>query len=93
MRFVVICTDKAGHIETRKSNREAHLAYIRDTGLVEQAGPFVNDAGEMCGSLIILNAPDLAAARHWADNDPYAMAGLFANVRIEAWNRVIGPKD
>lgn len=88
--FAVICTDKPGHLEVRKANREAHLAYLRDTGVVLQAGPFLDAAGAMCGSLLILDVADRAAAQAWAASDPYAKAGLFSDVRIEQWNRVIG---
>lgn len=90
MLVAVICTDKPGAIETRKANREAHLAYIKETGVVAQAGPFLDGDGMMCGSLVILDVADVAAANAWADGDPYAKAGLFSNVRIEQWNRVIG---
>ena len=47
-------------------------------------------AGEMAGSLVILDVPDMAAAESWAKSDPYAMAGLFASVEIRPWKRVIG---
>lgn len=90
MFYALICTDKPGALETRKSNRDAHLAYIRETGVVAQAGPFLDSEGQMCGSLVILEVEDAAAARSWADGDPYAKAGLFDNVEIRAWNRVIG---
>ncbi|NDW54319.1 MULTISPECIES: YciI family protein [Aliiroseovarius] len=90
MLVAVICTDKPGAIETRKANREAHLAYIKDTGVVAQAGPFLDADGMMCGSLLVLDVDDMAAAQAWADGDPYAKAGLFADVRIEQWNRVVG---
>ncbi len=90
MRFALICTDKAEHLEVRKANRDAHLAYIASTGVVEMAGPFLNERGEMNGSLVVLEVPDRAAAEAWAKADPYALAGLFAKVRIEAWKKVIG---
>ncbi len=90
MRFALVCKDKPGHLETRKANRDAHLAYIKDTGVVEMAGPLLDDAGGMCGSLIVLDMADLAAAQNWADNDPYNKAGLFAEVTLSAWNKVIG---
>ncbi|SPF79097.1 hypothetical protein ALP8811_03031 [Aliiroseovarius pelagivivens] len=90
MLVAVICTDKPGAIETRKANRDAHLAYIKDTGAVAQAGPFLDADGMMCGSLLVLEVDDMAAAQAWADGDPYAKAGLFADVRIEQWNRVVG---
>lgn len=90
MRYALICTDKADHLELRKANRDAHLAHIRDSGVVEMAGPFLNDQGEMSGSLVVLEVPDRASAEAWAAADPYAKAGLFAKVRIEAWKKVIG---
>lgn len=90
MLVAIICTDKPGAIETRKANRDAHLAYIKDSGVVQQAGPFLNADGVMCGSLLVLDVADIAAAQDWADGDPYAKAGLFSDVRIEQWNRVIG---
>ena len=88
--FAVICTDKPGALELRKANRQAHLDYLNDTGVVAQAGPFLNAQGDMCGSLLILEVDALAAAQAWAENDPYARAGLFDDVRIEIWNRVVG---
>ena len=90
MRFALITKDKLGHIEVRKANRDAHLAYIAETGVVEMAGPFVDPDGMMSGSLIIMDVADRAAAQAWADNDPYAKAGLFENVRLEQWNKVVG---
>lgn len=90
MRYALICTDKADHLEVRKANRDAHLAHIANSGVVEMAGPFLNDRGEMSGSLVILEVPDRAVAEAWAKADPYALAGLFAKVRIEEWKKVIG---
>jgi uncharacterized protein YciI len=90
MRFALMTKDKPGALQTRKDNREAHLAYIAETGVVEMAGPVLDDAGEMCGSLIVLEVDDLAAAQAWADNDPYTKAGLFNDVTLRAWKKVIG---
>ncbi len=90
MRFALMTKDKSSALQTRLDNRDAHLAYIAETGVVEMAGPVLDEAGQMCGSLIILDAQDLAAAQAWADNDPYAKAGLFSNVTLQAWKKVIG---
>ena len=90
MRVALITKDKPDSLQVRMDTRESHLAYIKDTGVVEQAGPFLDENGTMCGSLIILNVEDLAAAERWAENDPYARAGLFANVVVQEWKRVIG---
>ncbi len=90
MLVAVICTDKPDALHVRMANRNAHLSYIDKTGVVAQAGPFLDSDGQMCGSLVILDVVDIGAAKSWAENDPYAKAGLFEKVRIEQWKRVIG---
>lgn len=90
MRVALICTDKTGHLQTRMDNRAAHLAYIDATGVVEMAGPFLDDVGAMTGSLVVLAVETLQAAQDWAANDPYAKAGLFESVKISEWKKVIG---
>ena len=90
MRVALICIDKPGALDIRKANREAHLAHIAASGVVEMAGPFLSDSGEMCGSLVVLEVSDLQAAQDWAAADPYARAGLFQSVDIREWKKVIG---
>jgi uncharacterized protein len=90
MLVALFAHDKPGALPVRQENRPAHVDYLKSTGCVSQAGPLLDDDGQMCGSLVILDVADMAAAQNWADNDPYAKAGLFADVQLVAWNRVIG---
>ena len=90
MRVALITCDKPGALQVRLDTRTDHLAYVKTTGVVEMAGPFLDAAGQMCGSLIILDVADMTAAQTWADNDPYAKAGLFATVTLSEWKKVIG---
>ena len=90
MPFVLICRDKPGALQVRMDNRPAHLAYIEATGVVTLAGPFLDDAGKPTGSLVILEVADMAAAEAWAAGDPYASAGLFDSVSVQAWRKVVG---
>lgn len=89
MLYAVICRDRPGHLQTRLDTRAAHLDHIRDSGIVAMAGPFLEE-GQMCGSLVVLEADSLAAAQDWAAADPYAKAGLFESVTILEWKKVIG---
>ena len=89
MLIALIAHDKPGALALRMENRQAHLAYIEETGVVAQAGPLLDAQGQMAGSLVVLDVPDMAAAETWAANDPYAKAGLFADVQLHAWKRVI----
>ncbi|WP_039018465.1 YciI family protein [Halocynthiibacter namhaensis] len=90
MLIALVGRDKPGALNIRLENREAHVNHIKSSGIVAQAGPFLDAAGEMCGSLVILDVEDMAQAEDWAANDPYAKAGLFEDVSLTVWNKVIG---
>ncbi|SHH16231.1 hypothetical protein SAMN05444003_2257 [Cognatiyoonia sediminum] len=90
MLVAVITTDKDGALQTRLDNRDAHLTYIKETGVIAMAGPFLDTDGAMCGSLIVLDVDSVDAAESWAEDDPYNKASLFSDVRIQEWKKVVG---
>ena len=87
MIYALICTDKPDSLAIRKANRPQHLAYLESLGeTLVLAGPFTEPDGEtMNGSLIVVEAPSLDAARTIAAGDPFARAGLFATVEVRPW--------
>jgi uncharacterized protein len=86
MLFAIICTDKPNQLDLRLATRPEHVAYLKSLNdSAKLAGPFLDDAGDMNGTLVIVDAADRAAAQVIADNDPYAKAGLFQTVDIRAW--------
>ena len=89
MLHALICTDKPGHLEVRMANREAHLAHLRDDPHVVQAGALIDVDGAMCGSLIVFDTDARSHVEAFVAGDPYGRAGLFSDVRIEAWNRIV----
>ena len=91
MLYAIIAIDKQGALALRLANRDAHFAYVRETGLVKLGGPFLDGAGNMQGSLLILDAGSLDEARAWAANDPYAKAGLFASSEVRPWKATVNP--
>ncbi|MBV8798241.1 MAG: YciI family protein [Alphaproteobacteria bacterium] len=93
MLFVVIATDKLDSLNLRLQTREAHFAYAQETGVIKLGGPFLNEAGEMCGSLIIFEATDIEAARAWHASDPYVKAGLFAHSEVRPWKPTFNPMN
>ncbi len=90
MLVALTARDKPGALDLRMENRPDHVTYLKSSEAVRMAGPLLSDEGEMCGSLIILEVADMAEAKDWAANDPYAKAGLFAQVTLDPWNKVIG---
>jgi uncharacterized protein YciI len=85
MLFVITAIDKENSLALRLSTRAAHFDYARATAALKLGGPFLDGNGDMVGSLIIIEAADLAAAQAWQANDPYAKAGLFAEVDLRPW--------
>ncbi|KFB08790.1 YciI-like protein [Nitratireductor basaltis] len=91
MIFAITCKDKPGHLQTRMDTRPEHVAFLNDLndkGTLKFAGPFLDEEGKPCGSLVAIEAADKAEAKAIADSDPYAKAGLFESVEIRPWNWV-----
>lgn len=85
MIYVLMCFDKKNALSERMAVREAHLAYIGEhIERVKLAGPLLDEAGEMAGSLILYEADSLAEAQAFSDADPYKAAGVFERVEISA---------
>lgn len=90
MLYAIICTDKPNSLALRQANRPDHLAFLENLGgKLKAAGPFLDEAGDPNGSLIVIEAQDRAEAQAAAALDPYAKAGLFAEVDVRPWNWLI----
>lgn len=98
MYYAFICEDVAGSLEARLTHRPAHLARLRalrDEGRLLVAGPHPaldsedpGDAG-FTGSLIVAEFPSLEAAREWAAMDPFAISGVYRNVIVKPFRKVL----
>ena len=90
--FLLLCTDKPDARELRAATREAHLAHLAEHGArVKLAGPWLDETdGGPLGSLLLVEAEDVQAARAFAAEDPYAKAGLFSSVEVRPWRLVVG---
>jgi uncharacterized protein YciI len=95
MLYALICTDKPDSLAIRLANRPDHLAYLESLGeTLIFAGPFTEADGQtMNGSLIVVEAASLEAARKIGAGDPFAKAGVFASVDIRAWLWTINNPD
>jgi len=89
--FALIGRDGPQAPELRKQHRPAHLANLRPlarAGRVRFAGPLL-EAGAPVGSLVVFEAPDLAAAHALAASDPYVVHGIFASHEVRETRDVI----
>ena len=89
--FAVICIDKPNSLALRMATREAHFAYIgSQPGVLRLGGPFLDAEEKMAGSLMIIEAPNLADAEAFSAADPYRQAGLFERVEVRLWRHTAG---
>ena len=78
--------DRPGVRDKRMAAREAHLAHIHAQGdKVKLGGPYLDENGQMCGSLIIIEAESLDGAKDFHAKDPYTLAGIFETSTITPW--------
>ena len=99
MWYVFIGHDRPDSLEQRKQTRPAHFARLEDlqnSGRLLLAGPFPavdcedpGDAG-FTGSLIIAEFDSLEDAQAWADEEPYIKAGVYSEVTVKPFKRVLG---
>jgi hypothetical protein len=89
--FVLYCEDKPGALDLRLATRPAHVEYLKTKNdQIRLGGPMLDAQGNMAGTVIVIEAEDLAAAEAFSAADPYRQAGLFGQVRITGFNRVGG---
>jgi len=98
MLYAIIATDVPGSLDDRLAARPAHLArleQLKAEGRLILAGPHPavdsNDPGAagFSGSLIVAEFDSLQAAETWAAADPYQAAGVYADVLVKPFKKVL----
>ncbi|OBU18586.1 hypothetical protein AYY19_01570 [Photobacterium aquimaris] len=98
MWYVIFSQDVENSLERRMSVREQHLARLKELQQQDRllvAGPMPaiddenpGDAG-FTGSTVIAKFESLEQAQQWANADPYIDAGVYANVIVKPFKKVL----
>jgi len=98
MWYAIISQDVEDSLEKRLSARPAHLERLQTLkaeGRLLIAGPHPaidsEDPGSagFTGSLVVAEFESLIAAQDWADNDPYIAAGVYQQVSVKPFKKVL----
>ena len=98
MLYSIVGEDVANSLEHRLAARPAHLERLQalvDQGRLVLAGPnpAIDSADPgadgFSGSLIVAEFDSLEKAQAWADADPYIEAGVYANVTVKPFKKVL----
>jgi len=98
MLYMIVGQDVENSLEKRLSARPDHVARLKqlqNEGRLIIAGPNPaidtpepGDAG-FTGSLIVAEFDSLDAAKAWADEDPYITAGVYDDVMVKPYIKVL----
>lgn len=98
MLYVINGEDIPNSLEKRLAVRPEHIARLQklqEEGRLIMAGPYPAidsvDPGPagFSGSLIVADFDSLDAAQIWAKADPYATTGVYANVTVKPFKKVL----
>ncbi len=98
MFYVIYSEDVENSLSLRLSVREHHIERLKALqiqGRLLLAGPCPaidsEEPGEagFTGSLIVAEFDSLSAAKAWADDDPYISAGVYKNVIVKPYKKVL----
>jgi uncharacterized protein YciI len=88
--FAILCHDRPDAGSLRAETRPRHMEHLERIGsALVLAGPMLGEDGAPTGSIVIVDMADLAAAQAFAAADPYAEAGLFSDVAVTAFRKVL----
>ena len=98
MLYVIFAEDHPNSLAARLHARPAHLARMQALAAQQRliiAGPNPaidsvdpGDAG-FTGSTVIAEFPSLEEAKQWAEADPYVAAGVYRQVTVKPFRRVL----
>ncbi len=98
MWYAIISEDIENSLQQRMRARPAHLQrlqQLKEDGRLFVAGPHPaidssepGDAG-FTGSLVIAEFASLTDAQQWADADPYIDAGVYKQVTVKPFKKVL----
>ena len=89
MLFAFMLFDAPGMAARRLEIRPVHKAYLAAVAeRIAFAGPLLDDAGAMTGSLLVIDFADRAAALAWLDAEPFTRAGVYGSRQVMAFRNL-----
>lgn len=98
MLYAIFAQDVPGSLQHRLDARPNHLKRLKQLcqeGRLILAGPHplidAEDPGAagFSGSLIVAEFESLGQAKSWADADPYVAAGVYKQVTVKPFRKVL----
>jgi uncharacterized protein YciI len=89
MLFAFVLRDAPGMAARRAEIRPEHKAYLGAVAdRIAFAGPLLDEAGDMSGSLLVIDFADRAAALAWLAAEPFTRAGVYGSREVTAFRNL-----
>ncbi|HYD19431.1 MAG TPA: YciI family protein [Patescibacteria group bacterium] len=85
MQFIVMGLDHPNALERRMAQRQAHIdvcGAMKADGRMLYGVALLNDEGQMCGSMIVLDLPDRAAVDEYLKTEPYVTGDVWGEIKV-----------
>jgi uncharacterized protein YciI len=91
MEYFVYCRNKSGVDDLRAEHLEAHWAFMDgyDSRMIARGPTLTEDRTKPTGSMHIVDLESEDEARAFAYDEPYAKAGVFADITIRRWTNAL----
>lgn len=84
MQYALIAYDKPNALQRRLDVRPDHLKHLEALGdRLVLAGPFLDEQGNMVGSIVVIEADSLPEAEATLREDPFVINGVFDSMTIK----------
>ena len=98
MLFIAIARDGTDDLapSRRSAVRAKHLegiAPLVEAGTVQLGGAMLSEAGEMIGSVMLIEAANLESVRSMLKRDVYTTAGVWQSLEIAPFRIAVKAKD
>jgi uncharacterized protein YciI len=94
--FCIHAFDRPGQHELRARLRESHRARLRQHEhpvAVRIGGPLLDDAGQMVGTMLIVEAESRDQVEAYLAGDPYVVERLFVTMTVTGFNWGLGQPE
>jgi uncharacterized protein len=85
-QYLIIARDGENVLDRRMEVRGKHLdgaSVLKANGHFVMGGAMLNDEGNMCGSVMVLQFEDDAAFQNWYDHEPYIVNGVWQDIEVK----------
>jgi uncharacterized protein YciI len=95
VQFLVVAKDGTdeGALERRGKTRPRHLESIGplvDAGNVLVGGAILSEAGDMIGSMLLVDFPGREDVDAWLADDPYVTGGVWQEIDVTPFRTAVG---